>query len=170
METRCFLDTTTGKTKSRTFSALANGPPRATGRGFLRYDPPYEAKPHRNSSSYEKGHGSVSVNAYDGPATKEAGAHYEFTGGLMSRSNSRDAVVETVTSKWPLRKLKSDRNIEKDQPRGKLRRPRDPRKRRIMQTRPPIRNPLMMIGRLRGSGANRNLIYEREDETYEEEE
>ena len=88
----------------------------------------------------------------------------------MSRSNSRDAVVETVTSKWPLRKLKSDRNIEKDQPRGKLRRPRDPRKRRIMQTRPPIRNPLMMIGRLRGSGANRNLIYEREDETYEEEE
>ena len=88
----------------------------------------------------------------------------------MSRPNSRDNVVETVTSKWPLRTPKVDRKVETGEPRGNLRRPRDPRKRRIMQTRPPIRNPLMMIGRLRGSGANRNLIYEREDETYEEEE
>ena len=88
----------------------------------------------------------------------------------MPRSHNRDAVVETVTSKWPLRPAVNAVENEPDQPRGKLRRPRDPRKRRIMQTRPPIRNPLMMIGRLRGSGANRNLIYEREDETYEEEE
>lgn len=87
----------------------------------------------------------------------------------MSRSNSRDTVVETVTSKWPLRKIKAETR-EEGSVQVKLRRPRDPRKRRIMQTRPPIRNPLMMIGRLRGSGANRNLIYEREDETYEEEE
>ena len=90
----------------------------------------------------------------------------------MSRSNSRDNVVETVTSKWPLREPKGDKNLKETghQPLGKLRRPRDPRKRRIMQTRPPIRNPLMMVSRLRGSGANRNLMYEREDETYEEEE
>lgn len=89
----------------------------------------------------------------------------------MSRSNSRDTVVETVTSKWPLRKIKATTNAKEDgSVQVKLRRPRDPRKRRIMQTRPPIRNPLMMIGRSRGSGANRNLMYEREDETYEEEE
>lgn len=94
---------------------------------------------------------------------------------MSSRSNrgGRDIVLASVTTKWPLRKASSTSVAEKpsDEPRGKLRRPRDPTKRKRVRVRPPAyRNPLVVTGRLRSAELKRDLIYEREDETYEEEE
>lgn len=89
----------------------------------------------------------------------------------MSRSNRQDRpLAESVTSKWPLKPEAKDTGAVENpsaEPRGKLRRPRDPRKKKNVRTRPPRRNPLMGASRSR---ATRTPMYDREDETYEEEE
>lgn len=88
----------------------------------------------------------------------------------MSRSNRQDRpLAESVTSKWPLKQADEAVTPEDpaSQPRGKLRRPRDPRKKKNIRMRPPRRNPL--TGTIR-TKVTRTPMYDREDETYEEEE
>lgn len=87
-----------------------------------------------------------------------------------SRKGADGANIATVTQKtqWPV-------NWQGDKPepneptlRGKMRRPRDPRKAKRTSIRPPRRNPMM--GRVEPRKETRVLMYEHDDDTFEEEE
>lgn len=89
---------------------------------------------------------------------------------MPSGSRKQQGELKTVTSKadWP-----TNWQGEKPEPtvpklRGKLRRPRDPRKVRKIAVRPPRRNPL--IGRTAPIKRERRLVYEPIEYEFQEEE
>ncbi len=92
---------------------------------------------------------------------------------MSSRSNKggRGVVPQTVTTRprsWHL--PQSDIEIKDEPPLPIGRRPRDPRKIRNVQPRPPRRNPMIRVDKPTGERELRTPIYEPDEYLYENEE
>ena len=95
----------------------------------------------------------------------------------MSRSNrlggaGGDTVIETATARQPVRERATETEFqaENSQPRGRLRRPRDPRKLKRTRVRPPRRNPYADGGRPEVIKTERVMMYDHDDDSYDYEE
>jgi len=86
----------------------------------------------------------------------------------MGRSKKDGDAPVTVTqrTKWPVNWQEDKTNRQPKQPRGKLRRPRDPRKVRKIAVRPARKNPL--FGRVKPYKNERTLVYEPEEYAFED--
>lgn len=87
----------------------------------------------------------------------------------MSRSGRRNIVIETVTARQPVRERVSETEFqtENSKPRGKLRRPRDPRKLKRTAVRPPRRNPYADGEKPKVIQTTRHLMYDHDDDSYD---
>ena len=85
-----------------------------------------------------------------------------------SRKNQDAPVTVTSKASWPTNWQGDKPEPKQPKLRGKMRRPRDPRKIKRTSVRPPRRNP--MISRVVPRKETRVLMYEYDDETFEEEE
>ncbi len=86
-----------------------------------------------------------------------------------SRRGGADIVIATVTEQFRAPKeVEAPAVASPTKPRGKLRRPVDPRKKRNIKVRPPRRNPL--TGKGEPYRNERSLMYEAEDVDVEEKE